>query len=246
MARLLPEGSLETVHQERDPVRPGEGLFTTGSMPRAVADRLLSTLRRYGALSRRYKARVRAVATSAVREAKNRDEIVQRARQGSGAEPGGHLRPGGGAPDLSGRAAGDARSHPVAVHRHRRRFDRGGQRRGRAAHQPVERVAGGGAPGRAVRRLGGGQRQEAEAAARLRRRGHPGGHPGQDEGLPAHRPGQLGDGAVGGRLRRRRGHRPRHRPPADPRGGRAGRDGGGRAAPALRPAPGGHHRRRAR
>ncbi len=84
MARLLPEGSLETVHQERDPVRPGEGLFTTGSMPRAVADRLLSTLRRYGALSRRYKARVRAVATSAVREAKNRDEIVARARKEAG------------------------------------------------------------------------------------------------------------------------------------------------------------------
>jgi exopolyphosphatase / guanosine-5'-triphosphate,3'-diphosphate pyrophosphatase len=81
MARLLPEGSLETVHQERDPVRPGEGLFTSGSMPRAVADRLLSTLRRYGALCRRYKARVRAVATSAVREAKNRDEIVARARK---------------------------------------------------------------------------------------------------------------------------------------------------------------------
>jgi len=84
MARMLPEGSLETVHQERDPVRPGEGLFTTGSMPRAVADRLLSTLRRYGALCRRYKARVRAVATSAVREAKNRDDIVQRVRQEAG------------------------------------------------------------------------------------------------------------------------------------------------------------------
>jgi exopolyphosphatase/guanosine-5'-triphosphate,3'-diphosphate pyrophosphatase len=84
MARMLPEGSLEVVHQERDPVRPGEGLFTTGSMPRAVADRLLSTLRRYGALSRRYKARVRAVATSAVREAKNREEIVQRARKEAG------------------------------------------------------------------------------------------------------------------------------------------------------------------
>jgi exopolyphosphatase/guanosine-5'-triphosphate,3'-diphosphate pyrophosphatase len=81
MARPIPGGGLETVHQERDPVRPGEGLFTTGAMPRPVADRLLATLRRYAALCRRHKARVRAVATSAVREARNRNEVVERARK---------------------------------------------------------------------------------------------------------------------------------------------------------------------
>ncbi len=81
LARRLPDGSLETLHQERDPVRPGEGLFKTGVISREVADRLLSTLRRYSALCRRYGARVKAVATSAVREAKNREEIVRRARK---------------------------------------------------------------------------------------------------------------------------------------------------------------------
>jgi exopolyphosphatase/guanosine-5'-triphosphate,3'-diphosphate pyrophosphatase len=81
LAQVLPDGSLETLHTERDPVRPGEGLFTSGTMKREVADRLLATLRRYSALCRRYKARVRAVATSAVREAKNKDEIVRRARR---------------------------------------------------------------------------------------------------------------------------------------------------------------------
>ncbi|HUK65934.1 MAG TPA: Ppx/GppA phosphatase family protein [Anaeromyxobacteraceae bacterium] len=84
LARPLPDGSLETLHQERDPVRPGEGVFATGSMPRAVADRLLSTLRRYAALCRRDGALVRAVATSAVREARNRDEIVRRVREEAG------------------------------------------------------------------------------------------------------------------------------------------------------------------
>ncbi len=84
LARLLPDGSLETLHQERDPVRPGEGVFTTGVIARPVADRLLAALRRYSALCRRYDARVRAVATSAIREAKNRDEIVRRARQEAG------------------------------------------------------------------------------------------------------------------------------------------------------------------
>src|SRR6185436_21143959 len=73
LARVLPDGTLETLHTERDPVRPGEGLFTSGTMRKDVADRLLATLRRYSQLCRRYKARVRAVATSAVREARNRD-----------------------------------------------------------------------------------------------------------------------------------------------------------------------------
>ncbi|MCI0570351.1 MAG: Ppx/GppA family phosphatase [Myxococcaceae bacterium] len=84
LARVLPDGSLETLHQERDPVRPGEGVFKTGAIPEEVADRLLSTLRRYAALCRRHRARVKAVATSAVREARNRDDIVRRTREEAG------------------------------------------------------------------------------------------------------------------------------------------------------------------
>jgi exopolyphosphatase/guanosine-5'-triphosphate,3'-diphosphate pyrophosphatase len=84
LARPLPDGSLETLHQERDPVRPGEGVFTSGEIPVTVADRLLSTLRRYGALCERYHATVRAVATSAIREARNGPEIVRRARKEAG------------------------------------------------------------------------------------------------------------------------------------------------------------------
>ncbi|HVI75261.1 MAG TPA: Ppx/GppA phosphatase family protein [Anaeromyxobacteraceae bacterium] len=86
LARPLRDGSLETLHQERDPVRPGEGVFTTGSIPRPVADRLLSTLRRYAALCRRDATRVRAVATSAIREARNGAEVVRRAREEAGLE----------------------------------------------------------------------------------------------------------------------------------------------------------------
>jgi exopolyphosphatase/guanosine-5'-triphosphate,3'-diphosphate pyrophosphatase len=84
LARPGPDGTLETLHQERDPVRPGEGVFSTGIIPRAVADRLVATLRRYAALCRRHHAHVRAVATSAVREARNRDEIVSRVRSEAG------------------------------------------------------------------------------------------------------------------------------------------------------------------
>ena len=84
LARPLGDGSLETLHQERDPIRPGEGVFATGSIPRPVADRLLSTLRRYAALCRRDGARVRAVATSAVREARNGPDLVRRVRDETG------------------------------------------------------------------------------------------------------------------------------------------------------------------
>ena len=81
LGRPLPDGSLETLHEERDPVRPGEGVFRGGAIKREVADRLLATLRRYAALCRRHHATVRAVATSALREAKNAPEILRRIRR---------------------------------------------------------------------------------------------------------------------------------------------------------------------
>jgi exopolyphosphatase/guanosine-5'-triphosphate,3'-diphosphate pyrophosphatase len=84
LARVLPDGSIEGLHTERDPVRPGEGLFKSGVISREVADRLVATLRRYAALCRRYGARVRAVATSALREARNREEIVRRVKRETG------------------------------------------------------------------------------------------------------------------------------------------------------------------
>src|SRR5579862_5291506 len=84
IARLRPDGTLDVLHQERDPVRPGEGLFLSGAMPRATLERLLAALRRYGALCRRYRARIRAVATSAVREARNREDIIRRVQAEAG------------------------------------------------------------------------------------------------------------------------------------------------------------------
>jgi exopolyphosphatase/guanosine-5'-triphosphate,3'-diphosphate pyrophosphatase len=84
IARALHGGILESIHQERDPIRPGEGVFAHGAMPRPVVGRLLSTLRRYAALCQRHRARVRAVATSAVREASNRLEIVERVERETG------------------------------------------------------------------------------------------------------------------------------------------------------------------
>lgn len=86
VARALPDGTLEPLHEERDPIRPGEGVFKSRVMRKEVADRLLSTLRRYGALAKRHGARVRAVATSAIREARNQDEILARVSRECGFE----------------------------------------------------------------------------------------------------------------------------------------------------------------
>ena len=86
LARPLPDGSFDVLHSERDPVRPGEGVFKTGRIPREVEQRLLSTLRRYAALARRHRARVRAVATSAIREAKNGPDVVARVLASTGLE----------------------------------------------------------------------------------------------------------------------------------------------------------------
>lgn len=80
IARGFSDGCIESVHQERDPVRPGEGLFQTGIISQTVVDRLIGVLRRYAIICKRYQAHVRAVATSALREAKNRDEIIRRAK----------------------------------------------------------------------------------------------------------------------------------------------------------------------
>ena len=81
IARGFADGGIESIHQERDPVRPGEGLFQTGTAPPAVIDRLITVLRRYTIICKRHKAQVRAVGTSSLREAKNRDEIIRRAKR---------------------------------------------------------------------------------------------------------------------------------------------------------------------
>ncbi|MGQ0508950.1 MAG: Ppx/GppA phosphatase family protein [Myxococcaceae bacterium] len=86
LARPLPDGSLETLYQERDPIRPGEGVFETGSMPPATVKRLVSTLSRFAAQCRRYRASVRAVATSALRTAKNQEQVLARVRREAGLE----------------------------------------------------------------------------------------------------------------------------------------------------------------
>jgi exopolyphosphatase/guanosine-5'-triphosphate,3'-diphosphate pyrophosphatase len=74
------------LHQDRDPLRPGEGVFRTGVIPETTVARLLYTLKDYADHARFHGAHLRAVATSAVRDAQNRGEIIERARGEAGIE----------------------------------------------------------------------------------------------------------------------------------------------------------------
>lgn len=86
LVRMLPDGTLLPLLRERTPVRLGEGLYERGLIRKDAADRLIATLRRYAALCDRFGAKVRAVATSAMREAKNRGPLLARIRRETGLE----------------------------------------------------------------------------------------------------------------------------------------------------------------
>jgi exopolyphosphatase/guanosine-5'-triphosphate,3'-diphosphate pyrophosphatase len=84
LARAHPDGALETLHYERAPVRPGEGVFESGIMEDVVADRLVGTMQRFAARCQQHDAQVRAVATSALRDAANAEVVLQRVRATTG------------------------------------------------------------------------------------------------------------------------------------------------------------------
>ncbi len=82
IARVLPDGRLREVEADRRILRLGERLEETGNLSPAAISRVLETLRDW---RRRIEAaqvdRVVAVATSAVREAKNREEFLALAKR---------------------------------------------------------------------------------------------------------------------------------------------------------------------
>ncbi|MGZ3427354.1 MAG: Ppx/GppA phosphatase family protein [Polyangia bacterium] len=79
-------GSLEIVHSERAAVEPGQGVFERGVMAREVIDRLHTSLAEFAEVCRFHRAEVRAVATSALRSARNRGAVVARLQRATGIE----------------------------------------------------------------------------------------------------------------------------------------------------------------
>ncbi|MFZ9889048.1 MAG: HD domain-containing protein, partial [Myxococcota bacterium] len=78
VATLLRDGTIEPLHQVRDDIRPGAGVFANGEMSEAAIERLIATLRGYHEICLSLDAQVRAVATSALRDAINQQEVVDR------------------------------------------------------------------------------------------------------------------------------------------------------------------------
>ncbi|MCU0272209.1 MAG: Ppx/GppA family phosphatase [Acidimicrobiales bacterium] len=79
VARLHDEGGFEIVTREKEPVRLGSGAGEMDRLAPDAVDRGIAALRRFRAVADAAGADITAVATSAVREAANRDEFLQRA-----------------------------------------------------------------------------------------------------------------------------------------------------------------------
>ena len=86
VARVLEAGGFEAVAREKEVVRLGSGSGDMKELRPDAIDRALAALRRFRQIADISGARVVAVATSAVREAENRDTFLDRAREEAGIE----------------------------------------------------------------------------------------------------------------------------------------------------------------
>ena len=83
VARALDEG-FEVITREKETVRLGRGADEMRMLAPEAIDRGIACLTRMRQVADSHDAEIRAVATSAVREAKNRDEFIKRARREAG------------------------------------------------------------------------------------------------------------------------------------------------------------------
>jgi len=83
VARALDEG-FEVITREKETVRLGRGADEMRMLASEAIDRGIACLARMRQVADSHDAEIRAVATSAVREAKNRDEFIKRARREAG------------------------------------------------------------------------------------------------------------------------------------------------------------------
>jgi exopolyphosphatase/guanosine-5'-triphosphate,3'-diphosphate pyrophosphatase len=85
VARLVPNHSYSVVTAQREPVRLGEGEFVDRRLQPGPVDRAVLVCRRFAELARSHGAEeIVAVATSATREAVNKEEFLRRLREEAG------------------------------------------------------------------------------------------------------------------------------------------------------------------
>jgi exopolyphosphatase/guanosine-5'-triphosphate,3'-diphosphate pyrophosphatase len=82
ISRLHGPGSREVLDREREMLRLGESTFTKGGITPELMDRAIEVLKRYRAVSEAHGVEaILTVATSPVRDARNRAEFVLRANR---------------------------------------------------------------------------------------------------------------------------------------------------------------------
>jgi exopolyphosphatase/guanosine-5'-triphosphate,3'-diphosphate pyrophosphatase len=87
LAELGADGKLEVTENRREPVRLGHDVFLKGAFSEATLERALAAILDFSKAIQKFGAEaVRAVATSAVREAANRDLFLDRVLQSTGIE----------------------------------------------------------------------------------------------------------------------------------------------------------------
>lgn len=86
VVRTDERGKFEIVSDEKESVRLGSGGGDLGNIADDAFERGIATLTRFARIARNHDAEIRAVATSALREARNRDDFIRRAREEIGLE----------------------------------------------------------------------------------------------------------------------------------------------------------------
>ncbi len=86
VARVVDDRHFEVISSDKEMVRLGSGSGDMKRLDDAAMDRGVEALRRFRQLADGHGAAIRAVATSAVREAENHDVFLQRARAEAGVE----------------------------------------------------------------------------------------------------------------------------------------------------------------
>src|SRR5262245_51741692 len=86
VARTTEGDRFEVLTREKDMVRLGSGSTDMKQLSPAAIDRAVEALTRYRLIADIHDAPLRAVATSAVREADNRNDLLRRARKEAGVE----------------------------------------------------------------------------------------------------------------------------------------------------------------
>lgn len=80
VADVKPSGKFTVLSRDKEVVRLGEAINDMKHLKEEAMDRALATLRRFVLIARSFNAEIRAVATSAIREANNREALLARVR----------------------------------------------------------------------------------------------------------------------------------------------------------------------